>query len=150
MTSCSMRRSWCLLVALGAVLATVGCGCFGEFVIRDLHVVPGLPDEGLRIKANNCNGGVLEVANNSGSEVVGWRTAGHAPHMRFIHSDGLHLWIPVGQWMKDEATPINGNGVEPAHEVEPVDDDAEEDPALALALEIAAAGALVDVGDKAA
>ncbi len=38
----------------------------------------------------------------AGSVTVGWRTAAHAPHMRFIHSDDLHLWIPVGQWMKDE------------------------------------------------
>ncbi len=53
-----------------------------------------------------------------GSPLVGWKSAGHAPHMRFVHSGGLHLWIPVAQWLGDDGEPITGAGVEPTHEVE--------------------------------
>ncbi len=84
-------------------------------------------------------GEILAAAlQRAGSVTVGWQTAGHAPHMRFIHSDGLHLWIPVGQWMKEDATPINGNAIEPEHEVEPADLDSEDDPTLERALELIA------------
>ena len=44
----------------------IGGGCAGRTVILDVQVQPEI--ECLRIKANNCNGGVLEVYN--GCEVV--------------------------------------------------------------------------------
>ncbi len=65
-----------------------------------------------------------------GSPLVGWDSAGHAPHMRFVHSGGLHLWIPVAQWLGDDGEPITGAGLEPSEKVEffgVVDGDEDED-----------------------
>ncbi len=53
-----------------------------------------------------------------GSPLVGWDSAGHAPHMRLVHSRGLHLWIPVAQWLGDDGEPITGAGIEPSEKVE--------------------------------
>lgn len=73
-----------------------------------------------------------------GSPLVGWNSAGHAPHMRFVHSRGLHLWIPVGQWLGDDGEPINGTGLEPTEEVEFFDDEGEgEDEVMVRGIEIA-------------
>lgn len=73
-----------------------------------------------------------------GSPLIGWNSAGHAPHMRFVHSGGLHLWIPVGQWLRDDGEPINGTGLEPTEEVEFFDDEGDgDDEVLARGIEIA-------------
>jgi len=53
-----------------------------------------------------------------GSPLVGWDSAGHAPHMRLVHSGGLHLWIPVAQWLGEDGEPITGAGLEPSEKVE--------------------------------
>lgn len=74
----------------------------------------------------------------AGTTLVGGRTMGHAPHMRFIEDGELTLWLPVGKWMRADDTPINGNGVEPDEAVEVADDDADGDPVLDRALELAA------------
>jgi C-terminal processing protease CtpA/Prc len=44
--------------------------------------------------------------------------------------------MPVGQWLRADEKPINGNGVEPDEAVEVVDPEAEDDPVLARALEL--------------
>jgi C-terminal processing protease CtpA/Prc len=46
------------------------------------------------------------------------------------------VWMPVGQWLRADEKPINGNGVEPDEAVEVVDPEAEDDPVLARALEL--------------
>ena len=46
----------------------LGGGCFGRTVIQDLVVEPEV--ECLRIKANNCNGGVIETYNGCESLLV--------------------------------------------------------------------------------
>lgn len=77
-----------------------------------------------------------------GSPLVGWNSAGHAPHMRFVHSGGLNLWIPVGQWLRDDGEPINGAGLEPSEKVEFFDEEGEdEDKVLARGIEMALDGA---------
>lgn len=88
-----------------------------------------------------------------GSPLVGWNSAGHAPHMRFVHSRGLHLWIPVGQWLRADGEPINGNGLEPSEEMEFFDDvgedeDEAEDRVLARGIEMALEGAQTDETDE--
>lgn len=77
-----------------------------------------------------------------GSPTVGWNSAGHAPHMRFVHSRGLHLWIPVGQWLGKDGQAINGVGLEPTEEVEFFDDEAEDgdDEVLVRGIEMALEG----------
>lgn len=75
----------------------------------------------------------------SGMPLVGGRTMGHAPHMRFIEEGELTLWLPVGKWMRADDTPINGNGVEPDEAVEVADEDGDGDPVLDRALELAVA-----------
>ncbi|MCD4748260.1 MAG: hypothetical protein K8R59_02700 [Thermoanaerobaculales bacterium] len=83
-------------------------------------------------------GEILAAAlERGGSPLVGWPTAGHAPHMRFIHHGDLHLLIPVGQWLHKDGEPINENGLKPAFEVELVEADSTDDPALERALEVA-------------
>ena len=72
----------------------------------------------------------------AGAELVGWPTMGHAPHMRFVHSGDLHLWIPVGQWLRSDGEPINGNGLEPTEQVDDADLEDEQDLVLERALEI--------------
>lgn len=82
-----------------------------------------------------------------GSPLVGWKTAGHAPHMQFVHSGGLHLWIPVGQWLGDDGEPINGVGLEPFEEVEFFEDESDgeqEDLVLTRGIELALEGVSVE------
>jgi C-terminal processing protease CtpA/Prc len=43
--------------------------------------------------------------------------------------------MPVGEWLRSDDTPINGNGIEPDEAVEG-DSEAAVDPVLARALEI--------------
>ena len=74
----------------------------------------------------------------AGMPLVGGRTMGHAPHMRFIEEGDLTLWLPVGKWLRADDTPINGNGVEPDEAVDVADEDEAGDPVLDRALELAA------------
>ena len=84
-------------------------------------------------------GEIIAVAlQRAGSQLVGNRTIGHAPHMRFIHDGDINLWLPVGKWMRADETAINGNGVEPSEVVAESDGETEEetDPVLDRALEL--------------
>lgn len=72
----------------------------------------------------------------AGATVVGVRSAGHAPHMQLVTDGEIHLWMPVGQWLRADGTAINGNGVEPDEVVEAADEEGDEDPVLQRALEI--------------
>ena len=90
-------------------------------------------------------GEILAAAlQRAGLTLVGGRTVGHAPHMQFIEERDLTLWLPVGNWLRADGEPINGNGVEPdeAVEVVPEDEDHDQaeagDPVLDRALELAA------------
>jgi carboxyl-terminal processing protease len=73
----------------------------------------------------------------SGTQLIGGRTAGHAPHMRFIQNGDLTLWLPVGRWQRADGTAINGNGVEPDEVVESAGEEDDGDPVLERALELA-------------
>jgi carboxyl-terminal processing protease len=73
----------------------------------------------------------------SGATLIGRKTMGHAPHMQFVHEDGIHLYIPVALWLRSDDTAISDNGIEPAEVVENDDEaddaaDAVLDRALAL------------------
>ena len=82
-------------------------------------------------------GEVLAAAlKRAGSTVVGQRTIGHAPHMRFIEDGDTTLWIPVGHWLRPDGTAISENGIEPDEPVETSDAEGEDDPVLDRALEI--------------
>jgi C-terminal processing protease CtpA/Prc len=83
---------------------------------------------------------VAAALQRAGSRLVGSRTVGHAPHMRFIQEDDISLWLPVGTWMRSDDETINGNGIEPEVVVaEPeTDADSSSDPVLERALEILA------------
>jgi carboxyl-terminal processing protease len=75
----------------------------------------------------------------AGVHVIGGRTAGHAPYMRFIQNGDLSLWLPVGRWQRADGTAINGNGVEPDEVVEAAAEGDDGDPVLDRALELATA-----------
>lgn len=72
----------------------------------------------------------------AGAVVVGHRTIGHAPHMSLIRDDGVAVWMPVGQWLRSDDSPINGNGIEPDEEVELASADEAGDPVLERAFEL--------------
>jgi C-terminal processing protease CtpA/Prc len=85
----------------------------------------------------NGAGEVLASAlQRHGAVLVGERTAGHAPFMTLVQDGDVSLWIPVGEWLRGDEEPINGNGIEPDEPVEEGEPDAEADAALARALEI--------------
>lgn len=103
--------------------ATVGT------VQRELPVVLVGPE-------TNGAGEVLAAAlQRHGAVVVGATTAGHAPHMSLVRDGEVAVWMPVGEWLRSDDTPINGNGIEPDEAVEG-DSKAAVDPVLARALEI--------------
>lgn len=103
--------------------ATVGT------VQRELPVVLVGPE-------TNGAGEVLAAAlQRHGAVVVGERTVGHAPYMSLVRDGEVSVWMPVGEWMRSDDTPINGNGIEPDEAVEG-DSGAAVDPVLARALEI--------------
>ena len=82
-------------------------------------------------------GEILAAAlQRAGAVVVGNRTTGHAPHMSLIRDDGVAVWMPVGQWLRSDDSPINGNGIEPDEEVEIASADEGRDPVLDRALEL--------------
>lgn len=73
-----------------------------------------------------------------GSPLVGWNTAGHAPHMQFVHGAGLNLWIPVAQWLDADGDPITDAGLEATEEMDFVDlEQIDEDPVLERGVELA-------------
>jgi len=82
-------------------------------------------------------GEILAAAlQRNGATVLGTRTVGHAPHMQLIQDQDINLWLPVGRWLRGDATEIDGNGVEPDEVIEPADDASDQDPVLDRALEI--------------
>ena len=82
-------------------------------------------------------GEILAVAlKRAGSTLVGGRTIGHAPHMKFIEDQDTTLWIPVGNWLRTDGSAISTNGIEPDEVVEASDPESEDDPVLDRALEI--------------
>jgi carboxyl-terminal processing protease len=103
----------------------------GSLVVRPPVVMIGPETEGV--------GEILAAAlQRAGMPLVGGRTVGHAPHMRFIEEGELTLWLPVGKWLRADDTPIDGNGVEPDEIVESDGEAEEGDPVLERALELAA------------
>lgn len=103
--------------------ATVGT------VQRELPVVLVGPE-------TNGAGEVLAAAlQRHGAVVVGERTVGHAPYMSLVRDGEVSVWMPVGEWLRSDDMPINGNGIEPDEAVEG-DSEAAVDPVLARALEI--------------
>lgn len=85
----------------------------------------------------NGAGEVLAAAlQRHGAVVVGAATAGHAPYMSLVRDGEVSVWMPVGEWLRTDETPINGNGVEPDELVEAAEPDDGVDPVLARALEI--------------
>jgi carboxyl-terminal processing protease len=104
--------------------ATVGT------VQRELPVVLVGPE-------TNGAGEILAAAlQRHGAVVVGERTVGHAPYMSLVRDGEVSVWMPVGEWLRTDETPINGNGVEPDELVEAAEPDDGVDPVLARALEI--------------
>lgn len=79
---------------------------------------------------------LAEALQRNGAVVVGEKTAGHASYMSLVRDGDVAVWMPVGQWLRADEKPINGNGVEPDEAVEVVDPEAEDDPVLARALEL--------------
>lgn len=73
---------------------------------------------------------------SAGSVLVGVRTIGHAPMMRLVTDGDIHLWMPVGAWLRADGEPIDGNGVEPDDEVAPGPSE-EADPVLERAVQLA-------------
>jgi C-terminal processing protease CtpA/Prc len=72
----------------------------------------------------------------AGATLVGHRSIGHASHMWLVHDGDLHLWIPVGYWLRADEQPINENGVEPDQTVDLQEVEEGEDPVLHKALEM--------------
>ncbi|MDX2438494.1 MAG: S41 family peptidase [Acidobacteriota bacterium] len=79
---------------------------------------------------------LAEALQRNGAVVVGEKTVGHASYMSLVRDGDVAVWMPVGQWLRADDEPINGNGVEPDELVEVADPDADEDPVLARALEV--------------
>jgi carboxyl-terminal processing protease len=79
---------------------------------------------------------LAEALQRNGAVVVGEKTAGHASFMSLVRDGDVAVWMPVGQWLRADEKPINGNGVEPDEAVEVADPEAEDDPVLARALEL--------------
>ena len=82
-------------------------------------------------------GEILAAAlQSNGAVLVGQRTLGHASYMSLVRDGDVAVWMPVGQWLRPDDEPINGNGIEPDHPVAASDPDAPGDPVLERALEI--------------
>ncbi len=79
---------------------------------------------------------LAEALQRNGAVVVGEKTVGHASYMSLVRDGDVAVWMPVGQWLRSDEKPINGNGVEPDEEVEVTDPEADDDPVLARALEL--------------
>jgi len=79
---------------------------------------------------------LAEALQRNGAVVVGEKTVGHASYMSLVRDGDVAVWMPVGEWLRADDKPINGNGVEPDELVEVEDPEADDDPVLARALEI--------------
>ncbi len=79
---------------------------------------------------------LAEALQRNGAVVVGEKTVGHASYMSLVRDGDVAVWMPVGQWLRADEKPINGNGVEPDEAVEVADPEADDDPVLARALEL--------------
>ena len=79
---------------------------------------------------------LAEALQRNGAVVVGEKTVGHASYMSLVRDGDVAVWMPVGQWLRADEKPINGNGVEPDEAVEAADPESEDDPVLARALEL--------------
>ncbi|MCP4896494.1 MAG: hypothetical protein GY906_05915 [bacterium] len=77
---------------------------------------------------------LADALKRSGASLVGSKTLGLAHHMRLIHDRDLHLWLPVGHWLREDEQPITKNGVEPDQEVDARDAEEGTDPILEKAL----------------
>ncbi len=44
--------------------------------------------------------------------------------MSLVRDGDVAVWMPVGQWLRADAEPINGNGIEPDEVVEVADPEA--------------------------
>ena len=96
-------------------------------------------------------GEILAAAlQRAGAILVGQKTMGHAPYMSLVRDGDVAVWMPVGRWMKSDAEPIDGSGVEPDEPVEVADPDAADDPVLERALEILAGAPLTGQLEEAA
>jgi C-terminal processing protease CtpA/Prc len=96
-------------------------------------------------------GEILAAAlQRAGAILVGQKTMGHAPYMNLVRDGDVAVWMPVGRWMKSDAEPIDGSGVEPDEPVEVAGPDAADDPVLERALEILAGAPLTGQLEKAA
>ena len=96
-------------------------------------------------------GEILAAAlQRAGAILVGQKTMGHAPYMSLVRDGDVAVWMPVGRWMKSDAEPIDGSGVEPDEPVEAADPDAADDPVLDRALEILAGAPLTGQLEEAA
>jgi C-terminal processing protease CtpA/Prc len=96
-------------------------------------------------------GEILAAAlQRAGAILVGQKTMGHAPYMSLVRDGDVAVWMPVGRWMKSDAEPIDGSGVEPDEPVEVAGPDAVDDPVLERALEILAGAPLTGQLEKAA
>ena len=81
-------------------------------------------------------GEILAAAlQGAGAVLVGQKTVGHAPYMSLVRDGDVAVWMPVGQWVRGDDEPINGNGIEPDEVVEETADD-DNDPVLERALEL--------------
>jgi C-terminal processing protease CtpA/Prc len=84
-------------------------------------------------------GEILAVAlQKAGATIVGQQTLGHAPYMSLVRDGDVAVWMPVGQWLRTDEEPIDGNGIVPDEIVEAGDSNADHDPVLDRALELLA------------
>lgn len=97
-------------------------------------------------------GEILAAAlQRAGAATVGGTTVGHAPHMQFVSTGDLALWIPVGRWLRPDGEAIHRTGVEPDEEIEAVGDadEGSVDRALERAIELASPVAKADAAQAA-
>jgi C-terminal processing protease CtpA/Prc len=81
-------------------------------------------------------GEILAAAlQGAGAVLVGQKTVGHAPYMSLVRDGDVAVWMPVGQWIRSDDEPINGNGIEPNEIVEETGE-GDNDPVLERALEV--------------
>lgn len=79
---------------------------------------------------------LAQALQRHGAVVVGEKTAGHASYMSLVRDGDVVVWMPVGQWLRADEEPINGNGIEPDEPVEVIDPESDTDLVLERALEV--------------
>jgi C-terminal processing protease CtpA/Prc len=84
-------------------------------------------------------GEILAAAlQKAGAVVIGQQTLGHAPYMSLVRDGDVAVWMPVGQWLRADEEPIDGNGIIPDEVVDAGEPESERDPVLERALEMLA------------